>query len=174
MNTSDIITVIALGGFMIAATWGTHQFTLRRLVLPMVAGAAVAYHYLHGVPTTGNDVTFIALCGLAGAGFGLLAASQVRMYRDASTGAIMTVAGLGYAAVWTLVFGGRLAFAWAATHTWQTQVAQFSMDHLITGTAWTAAFVVMAMAMIVTRTAVNGARALMLLQGPESSLERIA
>ncbi|HEY8287455.1 MAG TPA: hypothetical protein VIJ28_23965, partial [Chloroflexota bacterium] len=37
---------------------------------------------------------------------------------------------------------------------WQAQVGRFSFDHQITGAdAWTAAFVLMAIAMVATRTA---------------------
>ena len=38
----------------------------------------------------------------------------------------MTQAGIAYAALWSVVFGGRLAFAWAATNLWPHQVMQFS------------------------------------------------
>jgi hypothetical protein len=79
--------------------------------------------------------------------------------RDVRSGKIVMQAGLAYAAVWALVFGGRLAFAWAASHVWRDAVAQFSIAHAITGeAAWTAAFVLMAVAMVAARTAVLAAR----------------
>jgi hypothetical protein len=60
------------------------------------------------------------------------------------------------------VFGGRLAFAWAASHLWSQQVAQFSLQHAITGSAaWTAAFILMALSMVLARTVVTAARALL-------------
>jgi hypothetical protein len=83
--------------------------------------------------------------------------------RDEQTGRIVTEAGVAYATLWVIVFGGRLAFAWAATNLWPHQVMQFSVQHAITDSAaWTAAFVLMALSMVVTRTAVVAARALLL------------
>jgi hypothetical protein len=62
------------------------------------------------------------------------------------------------------VIGGRVAFAEWATHTGARTVGEFSVRHQITGAdAWTAAFVLMAVAMVVVRYAatalVAGARA---------------
>jgi hypothetical protein len=74
----------------------------------------------------------------------------------------MLQAGLAYAAVWALAFGGRLAFGWAASGIWRTEVWQFSLAHQITGAAaWTTAFVLMALAMVGARTAVLAARVLL-------------
>jgi DMSO/TMAO reductase YedYZ heme-binding membrane subunit len=61
-----------------------------------------------------------------------------------------------------IVFGGRLAFAWAASNLWSHQVGQFSVQHAITGSsAWTAAFVLMALSMVLARTGVVALRALL-------------
>jgi hypothetical protein len=97
----------------------------------------------------------------------VLAGYLMRVERDPQTGSVVTQAGVAYATLWIIVFGGRLAFAWAATNLWPNQVAQFSVQHAITGSAaWTAAFVLMALAMVVMRTAIVAARA-MLLEAPQ-------
>ena len=55
-------------------------------------------------------------------------------------------------ALWIAVIGGRILFAEWATGAGSRTVGQFSRDHLITGAdAWTAAFVLMALAMVVGR-----------------------
>jgi hypothetical protein len=77
----------------------------------------------------------------------------------------MTWAGMGYAAVWVTAFGGRLAFAYAAQHGLSNQVRQFSIDHALTAGGWTAAFVLMALTMVLARTAIIGTRALLLAGG---------
>jgi hypothetical protein len=119
----------------------------------------VAFSEVKSIPTIGGDLDFEMACAVAGIACGILAASLVHIERDGSSGKIVTRAGLGYAAVWVLVLGGRLAFGWAASHGWRDAVAQFSIAHTITGeAAWTAAFILMAMAMVAARTVVLALR----------------
>jgi hypothetical protein len=142
---------------------GRHQLTARRLVLPILAAGIVGYHYMQSIPTVGGDLDFEIILSLSGVIGGVAAALLMRVERDGQTGSIVTQAGLAYAALWIIVFGGRLAFAWGATHLWSHQVEQFSVQHAITSSAaWTAAFVLMALSMVVARTAIVGARALLL------------
>ena len=159
MNTTQIILFGGLAAFIIATQVGRHVVSLYRFLTPILVVAAVAYSYMKSVPTAGGDLDFEIVCSLVGIGFGLLAGSLVHVERDGRSGKIVMQAGLAYAAVWALVFGGRLAFGWAASHVWRDAVAQFSIAHAITGeAAWTAAFVLMAVAMVVARTAVLAAR----------------
>lgn len=161
MNATEVITFAGIAVAIIATQIGTHTLTLRRFLLPLLIAGYVAFRYLQGIPTVGGDLDFEIILTLAGAAFGVLAASLVRVERDQQTGRIVMRAGLAYAALWVIVFGGRLAFAWGASNIWTHQVAQFSFQHEITGSAaWTAAFVLMALAMVIARTAVVGARAL--------------
>ena len=158
MSTMQIILFVGLAVYIIATQVGRHVVSPRRFLLPLLAVAAVAYSYMKSVPTAGGDFDFEFVCTLVGAGFGLLAGNLVHVERDGRSGKIVMQAGLAYAAVWAIVFGGRLAFGWAASHVWRDAVAQFSIAHAITGeAAWTAAFVLMAVAMVVARTAVLAA-----------------
>lgn len=174
MNTTEIVTFAGLAVFVIATQMGRRPLTLRRLVLPFLAVGIVGYHYLHSVPTVGGDLDFELGLSLAGALCGILAAGLMNVEREEKTGRIVTQAGFTYAALWVIVFGGRLAFAWAASHVWSHQVAQFSMQHEITSSAaWTAAFVFMALSMVLTRTVVVAGRALLIdrLHNPNTALE---
>jgi len=163
MTTTDIAIVVGMAALIIATQWGRHTVSLRRFLAPVLLVGFAGWHYLNGIPTAGGDVDMELMCTVAGAGLGLLAGGLIRVERDGTSGRIVMQAGLAYAALWVAVFGGRLAFAWAATHVWQQQVAQFSIQHEITGgAAWTAAFVLMALAMVLARTAVLAARTLML------------
>ena len=159
MNSGQIILFLGLAAYIIVTQLGRHPMSLRRLLTPILLTVGVAIYYLKSVPTAGGDLDFELICVLAGAGFGLLAASVVRVERSADNGKIMTQAGLAYAAIWLLVLGGRLAFAWAAGNPWRQAVGQFSISHAITGeAAWTAAFILMALAMVAARTALLAAR----------------
>lgn len=162
MNTTEIITFAGLATFIIATQLGRRRLSIRRVLLPFLAAGIVGYHYLHGVPTVGGDLDFELTLSLVGVICGVLAASLMRVERDEQTGRIVTQAGVAYAALWIIVFGGRLAFAWVATNLWPHQVMQFSVQHAITSSAaWTAAFVLMALSMVVGRTIVVAGRALM-------------
>jgi hypothetical protein len=56
-----------------------------------------------------------------------------------------------------LVIGGRVAFAYGADHWFGPAIGRFSITHQITGAdAWTAAFVLMALSMVVVRVAASG------------------
>ena len=162
MSITEILPFAGLAGLIIATQLGRHTVSLRRFLAPLVAVAAVALFYLKGVPTVGGDLPFEIAFSLIGVAFGLLAAGLVRVERDWQTGRVVMQAGIAYAIVWLVAFGGRLAFSWGATNLWRDAVIQFSMTHQITGTAaWTAAFVLMAIAMVATRTLVLGARTLL-------------
>jgi hypothetical protein len=163
MNGTEIITFAGLATFIIATQMGRRRLTVRRLLLPFLAVGIVGYHYLHSVPTVGGDLDFEISLSLAGALCGVLAAYLMNVEKDEQTGRVVTQAGAAYAALWVIVFGGRLAFAWAASNLWSHQVRQFSAQHSITGSAaWTAAFVLMALSMVLARTAIVAGRALLL------------
>lgn len=162
MNTTEIIVFVGIAALIIGTQVGRRALTPRRFLVPVLAAALVAYHYLQSIPTVGGDLDFEIALASAGALLGVAAAALMRVERDGRTGRLMTRAGTAYAALWIAVFGGRLVFAWGATHLWQHQIFQFSLQHEITGSAaWTAAFVLMALSMVLARTAVVGIRALM-------------
>lgn len=99
----------------------------------------------------------------AGTLLGLVAAAFVRI-RPGQAGQITARAGAAFLAVWLVAIGGRMLFAWAATQTsFGTTVGQFSREQLITGPqAWRAAFVIMALAMVLSRLLVLGVRTMQL------------
>ncbi len=72
----------------------------------------------------------------------------------------MLVHGPGAAAVWIAAIGSRLLFAYGASHWFAPEVASFSRSAGIdSSAAYTAAFVIMALAMVLTRVAVTAFRA---------------
>jgi hypothetical protein len=75
-----------------------------------------------------------------------------RIHRTGS-GTVIT-ARAAFAALWITVIGGRIAFAQWATGPGGRTVGEFSMQHHISGAdAWTAAFVLMALTMVLARAA---------------------
>jgi len=158
MNATQWILNIGILALMLSQ-FGEHVASRRRLVLPLAIAAVVAVDMLPGIPTAGNDVAFVAAGAAAGGFLGLAAAALMRV-RSREDGRITVTAGWGYAALWTAVIGGRMAFALWASGPGGRTVGSFSMTHHITPDAWVGFFVLMALAMIVVRTAVVGAQGL--------------
>lgn len=85
-------------------------------------------------------------------------------------GSRVTVAGRSYATVWTATIAGRLLFAYGASDWFAPQIADFSRSLGITGSAaYTSAFVIMALAMVVTRVAVTAFRAVRATEGTQET-----
>jgi hypothetical protein len=155
MTTSDYLLSFGLLAFILYTNLGTKALTRRRFTVPLIAIAVAASVYLHGIPTAGNDLTFIALAAAAGAAFGALTGLLSRLERTPA-GQLITRAGAAFAAVWVVVVSGRILFGYGATHFWNAAVVRFSIHHQITGPAYPAAFVVMALTMVLARLAVIG------------------
>jgi hypothetical protein len=158
MNATQWILNIGILVLMLSQ-FGEHVASRRRLVLPLAVAIAVAVDVLPGIPSAGNDVPFAAVGALSGAFLGLAAAALMRV-RSREDGRVTVTAGWGYAALWTAVIGGRMAFALWASGPGGRTVGTFSMAHHITQDGWVAFFVLMALAMIVVRTAAVGAQVL--------------
>jgi hypothetical protein len=151
MSTVQWILSIVLLGWALTRNLGTREITRSTFVLPMVIVVVVGGYFLRAVPTQGNDVALILIGGSIGVAFGLAAGAVTRLHhRD---GKVVATAGAMFAALWVVMIVGRIAFAEWANGAGARTVGQFSMQHAITGAdAWTAAFVVMALGMVLVRT----------------------
>lgn len=158
MSTTQWILSLALLAWALLRNLGTREVTRGTFVLPLVIVGAAAAYFLVPLPTAGNDLDLVVVFGVVGALLGVAAAAVTRLHhRD---GRLLATAGAAFAALWVLMIGGRIAFAQWATGSGATTVGMFSRDHAITGAdAWTAAFVVMALGMVLARTVVLAVRA---------------
>jgi len=87
----------------------------------------------------------------AGAAMGAIGGLATRL-RPGPDGRPLGRAGWIAAGTWIGGVGGRMAFAFAATHGAGPAIARFSLAHQITGSAaWVAALVMMALADVLTR-----------------------
>ena len=156
MNTTQYLLNAGLLAFVLWANLGTRAVTRARFTLPLILVAVAAASFLRNIPTIGNDVGLdLAFVG-AGAVLGLIAAALVRVERD-GRGRLVMRAGVAYAALWIAVIGGRCVFAYGAEHWFPRAIGEFSMTHQITGSdAWTAAFILMSLTMVVVRVATTG------------------
>jgi hypothetical protein len=123
------------------------------LLIPFVVVAYVGPHYLHSVPTSGNSLLLVVLGTAAGLTLGILCGVCSLVYR--TTDGSLFVRATGIAAVlWILGIGARLGFSLYADHGGGPSIAHFSAAHSLTMHAWVAALVLMALAEVVSRTAV--------------------
>ncbi len=159
MNTAQWLLNLALLGWVLVRNVGTHRITPTTFVVPAVVVALVGATYLRDLPTTGHDGVLELVGAGAGVLLGALSAALTRVGRRGED--VVVTAGVAFAALWVGVIGGRVAFAEWATHAGARTVGEFSMRHQITGAdAWTAAFVLLAVAMVLSRYAVTGATVL--------------
>ena len=159
MTTAEWILNCALLGWVLTRNLGTRPVTRSTYTVPLLVVVIAAGIYLRDIPGDGNDHAVELLGALAGVVFGLAATAFTRV-SPGQGGHVVARAGVAFAAVWIVAIGGRIAFAELATHSWGPAVGRFSIAHQITGAdAWRAAFVLMALAMVVTRVATTALRA---------------
>lgn len=160
MTTGELLLNLGVLAFVLGSGLGTRALTRRRFRLPIALVLTVGFIFLRTVPTAGNDVGLEATLGFLGIAFGALAGCLMAVRRDPEGGSLVTKAAAGYAAVWIAVIGGRILFAYGSDHWFAGEIATFSREHAVSGTnAWTAAFVIMAIAMVVARLVVTGFKA---------------
>jgi hypothetical protein len=155
------IYLLSLGilAFVLKTGLGTRELSRRRFTLPLAIVAVAGVLYLRAIPAAAADITLITVPGAAGVLFGLAAGALMKVGKTGD-GSLVTVAGTAYAAVWIAAIGSRLLFAYGASHWFAPQVASFSRSAGIdSSAAYTAAFVIMALAMVLTRVAVTAVRA---------------
>lgn len=152
MTLSDYLLNITLVGLVILQVRG-HKITRSRLVFPLVATAVVGLQYLHGIPTAGNDLVLVIGLALVGGLLGSLAAVATSVRSDGAVA--FAKAGAVAAVLWVLGIGARMGFYFWGTHGGESAIARFSVVHHITSAqAWAAAFILMALAEVTSRTAV--------------------
>jgi hypothetical protein len=152
MTTTDYLMNIGLIALVVLQIRG-HKVTRARLVFPLVVTVFVAAQFLHAIPTTGNDLVLIIGLACMGAALGAGAGLLTSVRRDGASA--FAKAGLLAAVLWVVGIGARMGFALWVGHGGQDAVARFSaLHHINSGSAWGAAFVLMAMAEVASRTGV--------------------
>jgi hypothetical protein len=152
MTTTEYL----LNGLLVLAI--VRQLRGRRLagitmLIPFAVVAWVAPQYLHSVPTSGNGLLLVVLGTTAGLTLGILCGLFSRVYRGADGSLFVRATGTA-AALWILGVGARLGFSLYAEHGGGPSIARFSAAHSLTMQAWVAALILMALAEVVSRTAV--------------------
>jgi hypothetical protein len=126
------------------------RMDLKFLLIPAAIVYFTASHYLHGIPTSGNDLVLIVGCAAAGALLGVAGGLTTRV--RAAGGHAFVKAGPAAAAIWVTSMTARLGFIIWCTHgSGEHTLARFSMSHQISADAWQTALVLLALSEVVVR-----------------------
>lgn len=156
MSSALIFSAIMLVA-VLATQFGVRSFGPRQVLLPLVVVVAVARNYVHGISLSGWSGALLAAGIGVGVLAGLAAAATIEVGRRAD-GSAYTRAGVGYVGIWLAVLASRLVFIYGAQHWFTRWLGTFSMQHGLNQNSWVVAFVAMALATVVARTAMVGLR----------------
>jgi hypothetical protein len=152
MDSAVIVDAVLLAA-VLEADLGPHRKIGRlRLLRPLAIAGGIIPLYLKAVATTGNGLTLEIAAAVTGIVLGLVATSLMSVSRSPSTGRPVSRAGIGYAALWTIVIGARAAFSYGSTHWFSHSLSSWMVQHSVTAAAITDGLIFMAVAMLMTRT----------------------
>ena len=149
MTTSDYI-INAVFVVVVLRQARERKLDARSLVVPLLVVFWVAQHYVHSIPTAGNDLVLAGLLASVGLALGILCgfATHVRVGHDGAA-----LARVGWLAGILLVAGicARMLFVFAVTHGAEPAIRSFSIAHQIGASAWPVALVSMGLCEVAAR-----------------------
>jgi hypothetical protein len=157
MNASDYILNGVLILLVIRQIRGRRLTPLQFLIpLGIVTWAAV--HYLHGIPTAGNDLVLAIGGAVLGIALGTACGLLTRVVPDEHGVPVAYATGWA-AALWILGVGARMGFSLYAEHGGGDSIVRFSAAHHVTSIeAWVAGLILMALAEVISRSVVLAVR----------------
>jgi hypothetical protein len=161
---SELTEAMIVNGVVLATVLATDLGPARkigamRLLRPVIAAAVIIPLFVDKPVTHGTGLVVEVAGVVAGLLGGLAAAALMRVYRRPDTGRPVSRAGWPYAILWTAVIAARAAFSWGAVHWFQPQIVSWAIANQVSVAAITDGLIFMAIAMVLVRTIVIGARA---------------
>jgi len=158
-----ILNLVVLG-VVLEADLGRRKIGRFRVARPLLTAIMICPLFLDSVPTSSHDLVLQAigivvgiLLGLAAHLFISVSYGPVRSRKGTRDRAVSR-AGLGYAAFWTTIYGGRLLFIYGSLHWFPVSLGQFFAAHQLSAAGFTDALIFMAVAMSLARSVLLGLR----------------
>jgi hypothetical protein len=158
-----ILNLVVLGA-VLEADLGRRKIGWFRLVRPLLTVILICPLFLDSIPTNSHDVALQA----AGIGVGVLLGLAAHLFISVGYGPVknrrgtrdraVSRAGSGYAAFWTVIYGGRLLFIYGTLHWFSVPLGQFMAARQLSAAGLTDALIFMAVAMALARSALLGVR----------------
>lgn len=123
-----------------------------RILRPLLLAGAVVPLFLAAPATRGTGLALEISGACAGVLLGALAGRLLAVRRDDASGRPVSDAGAAYAALWIAVVAARSAFSYGSAHWFTTSLGRWMAENAVTGAALTDTLVLMAVAMVLTRT----------------------
>lgn len=169
--SSELTQAMIVNGAVLVAVLesdlGTHRKIGKlRILRPLLLGAAVVPLFLARPATRGTGLAVELAATAAGLLGGTAAIALMRVYRSPRTGQPVSGTGSPYALLWIAVIGARAAFSYGSVHWFPRQLADWCTRHDVTAAAITDSLILMAVAMLLTRTLVLAHRARRLTGAP--------
>lgn len=159
MSLSIWILNLAILAVVLESDLGRRRVGPVRLLRPVLTAGGIVPFFLRGIATGGNGAVLEIAATAAGIAIGAAAAALMRVEYDPASRRTYSRAGLGYALLWMSVATSRLFFAYGSQRLFGPQLGRFMHTHRISVDALTAALILMAVAMVLTRTAALWVRA---------------
>lgn len=158
-----ILNLVVLGA-VLEADLGRRKIGWVRLLRPLLTVVLICPLFLDAVPTSARNVALQA----TGIGLGVVLGLAAHLFISVGYGPVkgwrgtreraFSRAGFGYAAFWTLIYGGRLLFIYGTVHWFPVALGHFMAAHQISAAGLTDALIFMAVAMALARSALLGVR----------------
>jgi len=158
-----ILNLVVLA-VLLEADLGRRKIGWFRVLRPLLTAILICPLFLDSVPTNSHDVALQAV----GLGVGVLLGLAAHLFISVGYGPVksrrgtrdraVSRAGFGYAAFWTVIYGGRLLFIYGTLHWFSASLGQFMAAHQLSAAGLTDALIFMAVAMALARSALLGVR----------------
>ncbi|MCX4524087.1 MULTISPECIES: hypothetical protein [unclassified Streptomyces] len=152
--TTALITCATILAVILATDSGNRRITAVRIAGPTLVAVLVTGACVHSFPTAGNDTSLhLAAIGV-GVICGLVASSLLTAHRDPA-GDIRSTGGFGHAAVWVLLCGVQIVFAYGCEHWFRARMDRFTTDYQLSGSeVLVSSLALMSLSMVTARAAV--------------------
>jgi hypothetical protein len=158
-----ILNLVVLG-VVLEADLGRRKIGRFRVLRPLLTAVAICPLFLDSVPTSSHDVALQAVGIVVGVALGLAAHLFISVSygpvksRKGTRDRAVSRTGVGYAAFWTVIYGGRLLFIYGSLHWFPASLGQFFAAHQLSAAALTDSLIFMAVAMALARSTLLGLR----------------